>query len=57
MAGTILERARKILQSQCAQCEYDEAEGGFIDHCDGCCRRIVTELYGPLILGEIESQD
>lgn len=35
---------KKILSTCCPHCEYDEAEGGLINHCDKCCRRIVTKL-------------
>lgn len=38
----------RVLWSSCGKCDHDEAEGGVVDHCDKCCRRIVTELHGML---------
>ncbi len=32
----------------CGHCDYDEAEGVLVDHCDGCCRQIVTRLFEAL---------
>lgn len=26
----------------CPHCDHDEAEGGLVNHCDDCCRRITT---------------
>jgi methionyl-tRNA synthetase len=34
----------KALDHTCPHCEYDEAEGGLVNHCDVCCRKIVGEL-------------
>jgi hypothetical protein len=28
----------------CPHCEFDEAEGDLIDHCDRCCRRIAVAV-------------
>ncbi len=29
----------------CPRCEYDEAEGVILDHCDACCRVIATAAW------------
>ena len=46
--ATLRERAilgaLEELDRRCMQCDYDEAEGGLISHCDKCCRKIVAEL-------------
>lgn len=42
-ARTMVE-ALSELDRQCGHCEYDEAKGGLLRHCDGCCRRIVANL-------------
>jgi hypothetical protein len=26
----------------CPHCDYDEAEGGLMNHCDACCRRVTA---------------
>lgn len=32
---------RTLLEEGCHQgCDYDEAEGGLLNHCDRCCRKI-----------------
>lgn len=33
------------VQAGCFQCEFDEAEGGLVDHCKDCQREIVTAAY------------
>jgi len=33
------------LDNTCPHCDYDEAEGGLLNHCDACCRKIVTALW------------
>ena len=38
-------RPLRALDNTCPHCEYDEAEGGLVSHCDSCCRKIVTELW------------
>lgn len=35
---------RKALAG-CSRCDYDEAEGGLLDHCDKCCRNIATVAW------------
>ena len=34
-----------LLDTTCGYCQFDEAEGGVTNHCDACCRRIVTKLW------------
>lgn len=41
----LFNRARKVLQTCCPHCDYDEAEGILLDHCKDCCHKIVTELW------------
>ena len=37
---------RKLLEeTHCSRCDFDEAEGGLVDHCDACCRQIVTKAW------------
>jgi hypothetical protein len=43
--------ARSVLRSSCVLCDFDEAEGDVINHCDVCCRRITTELWALFMLG------
>ena len=40
-----LEALRKLSETCCGHCDYDEAEGGLMDHCDKCCRKITTKLW------------
>ena len=35
---------RDVLRG-CPHCEYDEAEGGLINHCDMCCRKITSMIW------------
>lgn len=30
-------------------CNYDEAEGGLVNHCDACCRKITTDLFELIV--------
>jgi hypothetical protein len=43
--------ARDVLRSSCVLCDFDEAEGDVVNHCDVCCRRITTELWALFMLG------
>lgn len=38
------EALRKALEG-CSGCEYDEAEGGLINHCNKCCREIAGAAW------------
>lgn len=38
------ESVRKLLGG-CCRCEYDEAEGGIMNHCDACCRKITAAVW------------
>ena len=29
----------------CPSCDYDEAEGGLVCHCDKCCFRVTTYAW------------
>lgn len=29
----------------CGHCDYDEAEGGLVDHCDACCRKVTAACW------------
>lgn len=29
----------------CRGCDYDEAEGGLVNHCPNCCKRIATAAW------------
>lgn len=29
----------------CSSCEYDEAEGDLVNHCDKCCREVTTRAF------------
>lgn len=35
----------KLSESCCRECDYDEAGGGLVNHCDRCCRRITSGLF------------
>ncbi len=50
-------RLVNLLQG-CGTCVYDEAEGGLIDHCPDCMRKVTTEAYGLMEMGAFkESHD
>jgi hypothetical protein len=36
---------RAITEQSCGECDYDEADGGLMNHCNKCCRKITTEAY------------
>ena len=38
-------RLLKPLDTCCMRCEYDEAEGLLVNHCNACTRKIVTALW------------
>ncbi len=40
-AAAFIER----LEDGCSSCDFDEAEGGLVDHCDTCCRWLTTQAY------------
>jgi hypothetical protein len=41
----LIAEVRQWTETSCNKCDYDEAEGTLLDHCDDCCHRIVTECY------------
>ena len=46
-----LQKFRDLLEEGCHQgCDYDEAEGDLIDHCDACCRKITVLAYELLVI-------
>lgn len=49
----MVQAGRRVVVDGCMRCEYDEAEGGLVNHCDACCRKITTELYGLLVRGDM----
>lgn len=38
-------RIKRISESCCSGCDYDEVDGMLFSHCDNCCRRITTALF------------
>lgn len=44
MRARITVQALAALDHCCGHCQYEEAEGALIRHCDKCCRKIVAEL-------------
>lgn len=42
-------KGREIVRTCCPSCDYDEAEGDLLNHCDKCCRRITRDLYIHLL--------
>lgn len=38
-----------ITGQRCGRCDYDEASGDVVSHCDHCCRRITTLVFTKLI--------
>lgn len=42
-ARTIVE-ALQPLEHCCGHCDYEEADGSLIRHCDACCRKIIAAL-------------
>ena len=49
----MVQAGRRVVLEGCPLCDCDEAEGGVVNHCDVCCRRITTELYGMLVRGDM----
>ena len=43
--ANVVVQTLKPLDDTCMKCDYDEAEGYLINHCNDCCRRIVTKLW------------
>lgn len=41
----IAQRMVKRLIEGCRGCDFDEAEGGLVDHCAECKHAIVTDAY------------
>ena len=49
---------KKILnETTCGHCEYDEAEGLLINHCDKCCRKIIRQIFELLEAQPEDSAD
>ncbi len=38
------------LEDGCSGCEFDEAEGGLVNHCDTCCRWLTTQAYELFVI-------
>ena len=38
------EELREVFWEGCAYCEWDEAEGALVNHCNDCCRKIATAV-------------
>jgi hypothetical protein len=49
----MVQAARHLVLSGCRLCDVDEAEGGVVNHCEVCCRRITTEAYGLFVRGDM----
>lgn len=45
-----LEKLKQLLRNGCSACDFDEAEGYLLNHCDKCCREITTLAYEMLII-------
>lgn len=43
--GHKLDQVKELSETSCPGCDFDEAEGGLVSHCDDCCRRIVKSLW------------
>lgn len=41
----LLVRLKKSVDESCGKCDYDEAEGGLVNHCPECCHRITTMAW------------
>lgn len=42
--ASVREELRKILEG-CSRCDFDEAEGELVNHCDACCRKVTRFCY------------
>ena len=40
-----LAKFKLAVEKSCSKCTFDEAEGGLIDHCNACCRRITEAAW------------
>jgi len=45
-----------LLENGCSGCDFDEAEGGLMNHCSDCCRKITTLAYYLLVVQMICSE-
>lgn len=48
--ATRRERERWVAEIQpllegCSRCDYDEAEGEILNHCNECCRKVVAHCW------------
>lgn len=44
---------RALVDTTCGHCSFDEAEGALLNHCDACCRKIVTILWAAFEEGKL----
>lgn len=40
-----VETFKAEVTNSCGACDYDEAEGGLVNHCPKCCHRIATAAW------------
>ena len=45
-----------LADTTCGHCDFDEAEGVIIDHCDVCCRKIVAQIWQLALRGDPEGE-
>ena len=43
-------RYRDRLENGCHGCDFDEAEGGLMNHCDECCRWLTEHAYEMFVI-------
>lgn len=54
MFGLFLEEREQLItlldETHCAHCDYDEAEGLLMNHCDACCRKLTRSIWQLVLL-------
>lgn len=43
--AAFVDRILEALCTSCSRCEFDEAEGLVVNHCNACCRKIVGKVW------------
>jgi len=49
---TKLQKAFRELLKGCNQCDWDEAEGGLLNHCPACCHKVTTLAWETFMEGK-----
>jgi hypothetical protein len=50
---TTREMMRRLREGCHSGCDYDEAEGGIINHCPNCCTKITRDAYTLFVMSDL----